>query len=185
MSSSQARPQAGRRRFVQGWMAWAAGGVVLVAVVLGFSLSHGGARPQADASGIHSGAGYRLTSVTGQAVTIPAGRPTVLYFMSASCSSCWQGSSQLAQAYAALRTKAQVVSLDVTPQVDTASQVETMAQETGARWPQTFATSALLTRYHVESLDTVVVLSPTGRVVYDGSIPSNAQLLALVTRAAQ
>ena len=76
------------------------------------------------------------------------------------------------------------MSLDVTPQVDTASQVEQMAQQTGATWPEGFATSAILNRYHIDYLDTVVVLSPAGKVVYDGGIPSNARLLALVKSAA-
>jgi cytochrome oxidase Cu insertion factor (SCO1/SenC/PrrC family) len=133
---------------------------------------------------VAAGGGYRLASVTGEPVTFPDGRPTLLYFMSASCSSCWQGNSQIAQIYSALRTRAQVVSLDVTPQVDTVSQVQEMAQQTGATWPQAFATSAILNRYHVDYLDTVVVLSPTGKVVYDGGIPSNAKLLALVKGAA-
>ncbi len=194
----------------KGWLALAGAGVAAAAVVVGVMLTHGGAGATADPGATYGatgtsvvyggnattstpgtptqaaavGNGYRLTSVTGQAVTFPAGRPTLLYFMSASCSSCWQGNSQIAQVYKALSARAQVVSLDVTPQVDTASQVEQMAQQTGATWPEGFATSAILNRYHIDYLDTVVVLSPTGKVVYDGGIPSNAKLLALVKSAA-
>jgi hypothetical protein len=128
--------------------------------------------------------GYRLTSVTGQTIVFPDRRPTLLYFMSASCLSCWQGNSQIAQIYPKLRKDAEVVSLDVTPQVDTVADVEQMMQETGAQWPQAFATPSILNRYHIEYLDTAVVLSPTGKVVYDGPIPSNGQILALLHKAA-
>ena len=183
------------------WMALAGAAGAAAALVVGVVVLHGGTGATADPGVVYSGnattsapgattqavatgSGYRLTSVSGQPVAFPAGRPTLLYFMSASCSSCWQGNSQIAQIYRALSTRAQVVSLDVTPQVDTVSQVQQMAQQTGATWPQAFATSAILNRYHVDYLDTVVVLSPTGKVVYDGGIPSNAKLLALVRGAA-
>ena len=115
----------GRRASWSGraWMAFAGAGVVAAAVVVGVVVLHGGigatpdpgaaygatgrsvvysgnattSTPGTAAQAAAAGNGYRLTSVTGQTVTFPAGRPTLLYFMSASCSSCWQGNSQIAQ----------------------------------------------------------------------------------------
>lgn len=185
------------------WLAWVGGGVGIAAVIAGVAVLHGrgvGATTGGSAvayggvaatstsatsppTAVAAGRGYRLTSMTGQTLTFPQGRPTLLYFMSASCSSCWQGNSQIAGIYPTLRHMAQVVSLDVTPQVDTVSQVEQMVQSTGATWPQAFATPSILTRYRIRYLDTTVVLSPTGKVVYDGAIPSDSRLLALMRRA--
>lgn len=185
------------------WLAWAGAGVAAGAVAVGVAFLHVGGVGAANGSGrVHSGSagtsvpakapeaatavgnGYRIASVTGQALTFPARRPTLLYFMSATCSSCWQGSHRLAQIYPHLRRMAQVISLDVTPQVDTPAQVQQMVQATGVRWPQAFATPAILDRYHVSYLDTVVVLSAAGKVVYDGATPSDHKILALIAAAA-
>ncbi len=127
---------------------------------------------------------FRLTTLAGTAVAIPTGKPTVLYFMSASCSSCWQGSAQLSQLWPRWRGRADLISLDVTPQVDTPRAVAQMVSTTGATWPQAYATQAILSRYRVEYLDTVVVLSPRGKVVYDGAIPPNPRLSILLGKAA-
>ncbi|MCL6597041.1 MAG: hypothetical protein K6V73_12680 [Firmicutes bacterium] len=184
-----------------GWV----GGLVLAAILVGAmaALAHTVGAPAAsrqtdgpqqpgvatDAAGQGAeGAGalgspFRLTSLTGQSLVFPGSRPTLLDFMSASCSSCWQGASQIARIWPRLKREAQVISLDVAPQVDSAAAVEQMAQATGARWPQAFATAAILNRYRVEYLDTAVVLSPTGRVLYDGAVPSNRRILALVKKA--
>lgn len=185
------------------WLPWAGAGVAVAAVIAGAALLHGrgvGATTGGSAAlysgvaaasapsasppaAVPAGAGYRLTSIGGQAVAFPQGRATLLYFMSASCSSCWQGNSQIARIYPRLRHMAQVLSLDVTPQVDTASQVEEMAHSTGAVWPQAFAAPSILTRYRIRYLDSAVVLSRTGKVLYDGGIPSDRRLLALMRRA--
>lgn len=182
--------------------AWA-GGVVLTAMLVGAVAVHTARAPAASgradvarhlggataavskgAEGAGAlGSPFRLTSLTGQSLVFPGPRPTLLYFMSASCSSCWQGASQIARIWPRLRREAQVISLDVTPQVDSPAAVEQMTQATGARWPQAFATAAILNRYRVEYLDTAVVLSPTGKVLYDGAVPSNRRILALVKQA--
>ena len=94
-----------------------------------------------------------------------------------------QGERQLAALQAELPATVQMVSLDVTPQVDTARMLKQMAREAGAHWPQAFATPALLTAYHVVALDQVAVLTARGRVVYDGGLPSNGQLRQAIARA--
>ena len=126
----------------------------------------------------------RVTSVSGQTVSWPRpGTVTVLYFMSAQCGSCIQGEQQLAALQAGLPATVQLVSLDVTPGVDTAAMLRSVARETGAQWPQAFATPALLTAYHVAALDQVAILTAQGRVVYDRGLPSNAQLRQWIARA--
>lgn len=202
-AKSRAKAEKARSGGKASWLPWAGGGAAVAAVIVGVALLHGGgvgattggsavvysggettSTPSTFSSAVvAAGGGYRVTSVTGQTVTFPQGRPTLLYFMSASCSSCWQGSTQIAQIYPKLEHMAQVVSLDVTPQVDTSTQIEQMVQSTGVTWPQAFATSSILTHYHISYLDTAVVLSPTGKVLYDGGIPSNTRLMALIRQA--
>lgn len=183
------------------WAARAAVGVASLALVGGFILVRSGTVPSHARGAVHgrtasttaspqpfvaaqvSGGSYRLVDVGGRTVVFPNRRPALLYFMSASCSSCWQGNSQIARIYPKLRREAQIVSLDVTPQVDSALQVKRMARLTGAGWPQAFATPSILNRFGISYLDTAVVLSPAGKVIYDGQVPSNGRLLSLIQEA--
>lgn len=143
----------------------------------------GGTPPAASATSSPHPA-YQVLSVRGQTVSWPRpGAATVLYFMSAQCGSCIQGERQLAALQAGLPATVQLVSLDVTPEVDTAAMLRSVAREAGADWPQAFATPALLTAYHVVALDQVAVLTDRGRVVYDGGLPSNGQLRQAIARA--
>ncbi len=126
----------------------------------------------------------QVTSASGQTVSWPrSGTVTVLYFMSAQCGSCIQGERQLAALQAGLPATVRLLSLDVAPGVDTAAMLRAVARETGAHWPQAFATPAILTAYHVAALDQVAVLTARGRVVYDGGLPSNSQMRQEIARA--
>ncbi len=62
------------------------------------------------------------------------------------------------------------------PVVDSAAMLTAVARQSGAPWPQAFATPALLKAYHVVALDQAAILTARGRVVYDGGLPSNGQL---------
>ena len=89
----------------------------------------------------------------------------------------------MAALQAGLSATVQLVSLDVTPEADTAAMLRSVARETGAHWPQAFAAPALLTAYHVVALDQVAILTAQGRVVYDGGLPPNGQLRQAIARA--
>lgn len=128
---------------------------------------------------------YHLTSITGHTLSWPQPGVTVLYFMSAQCGSCIQGERQLAGLQTTAPAAVHFISLDVTPQVDTQRRVAAMAQRAGAQWPQAFATPAILTAYHVTALDQIAVVNAQGHVVYDGSLPSNGQLLGMIRHAAE
>jgi hypothetical protein len=181
---SAATRRIGTRRLAAPRSRWAVGAVGAAALALAAGLVFGrGGMGAVVATRTQRTGDYRLTSIGGQSLAFPdRSKPTLLYFMSASCSSCWQGDHQLAQIYPQLRGRAEVVSLDVTPQVDTPSQLAQMARATGAVWPQAFATSSILARYGINDLDTVVIVSPNGKVAYDGAMPSRAKLLTLIRR---
>ncbi|MCY0885809.1 MAG: hypothetical protein OWV35_07995, partial [Firmicutes bacterium] len=118
-------------------------------------------------------------------IRVPAGGPTLLYFMSAQCASCIAGEEQLAALRPRLPAGVHLVSLDVTPGYDTAAALAALARRAGAGWPQAFATPAILTAYRVTALDQVAVISRQGHLLYDGPLPSDRRLLALMAAAAR
>jgi len=125
-----------------------------------------------------------VTSLAGKRVALPQGKPLVLYFMSAQCGSCVQGEQQLAQLQGQMPSDVHIISLDVSPGYDTPQMVMAIARSVGAGWPQMFATNAVLNAYHVTQLDQVVVMAASGRVVYNGGLPSSGQLLTYIRTAA-
>jgi hypothetical protein len=127
---------------------------------------------------------FRLTSITGKAIVLPTGKPTLLYFMAAWCSSCWQGESALAPLWRKLHARAVFLSLDVSPQLDAKTTIAAMAEKTGGSWPHAYATPAILNHYRISYLDTVVVLSPAGQVLYSGPTPGDRELSRLLRAGA-
>ncbi|MCY0899616.1 MAG: hypothetical protein OWU33_11905 [Firmicutes bacterium] len=132
-----------------------------------------------------SAASFTVKTLEGQRLTVPDGRPTVVFFMSAACGSCLGGEQQLAQLAATVSTRVRWLSLDVAPGYDTPQAVLSAAAVTGAHWPQGYATTAILKAYHVTQLDQVAVISGNGRLIYDGPLPSNARLSLLLDKAAR
>jgi hypothetical protein len=100
--------------------------------------------------------------------------------MAAWCGSCAAGEQQLAQMQPQLPPGVQMVSLDVTPQTDTPAALDKLAAAAGAKWPQAFASNAVISAYKVAYLDTVAVVSSKGQLLYKGPIPSADQLLSIV-----
>lgn len=127
---------------------------------------------------------FSVTDMTGQTVTIPSGHTTILYFMAAWCGSCIAGEQQLVQLQPQLPSGVQMVSLDVTAQTDTPAALDQLASATGAKWPQAFASRAVISAYRIVYLDTVAVVSAKGQLVYEGPLPSPPKLLSIVRSAA-
>jgi len=126
---------------------------------------------------------FHVTALNAGSVSVPSGRPTVVYFMSAGCGSCVSGEQQLVRMAAHAPASVVWLSLDVAPGYDTANAVLSMAQEVGAHWPQAFASNAILQAYHVDQLDMVAVIRRNGTLLYDGPLPSSARLRALIQQA--
>ena len=119
----------GRRRIHPGWAAAALLlGVGLVGCGAGVphaSATHPAAPaktatapPPAQVEAVASA--FSVRDLSGSTVSVPNGAPTVVYFMSATCGSCIQGEQQLAQLATQLPGSVRLLSLDVTPQYDTA-----------------------------------------------------------------
>ena len=140
--------------------------------------------PVATSQPLGSAPAFSVTDTEGQTVTVPSAHTTVLYFMAAWCGSCAAGEQQLAQLQPQLPAGVQMVSLDVTPQTDTPAALDQLASAAGAKWPQAFASNAVIAAYKVAYLDTVAVVSAKGQLVYEGPIPSSPKLLSIVRSVA-
>lgn len=127
---------------------------------------------------------FTVADTDGQTITVPSAHTTVLFFMAAWCGSCAAGEHQLAQLQPKLPRGVQMVSLDVTPQSDTPAALDKLAAAAGAKWPQAFASTMVISAYKVTYLDTVAVVSPKGQLLYEGPIPSSPKLLSIVRSAA-
>ena len=124
-------------------------------------------------------AGLTLTSVTGQVLHVNPAQKTVLHFMVSSCGSC-VATEQMLTRFA--RTPGvQLMSIDVDPQSDSAGTIRAFRQVTGAAWPYVMErNAALVDRFHVTELDTIVVLYHN-RVIFNRVSPSAAALRAVLT----
>ena len=126
---------------------------------------------------------FQVTSLNAGPVRVPDARPTVVYFMSSGCGSCISGEQQLASLARTTSPSVMWLSLDVEPGYDTPHSVLAMAHVVGAHWPQAYGTPAILNAYHVTQLDMVAVIAKNGQLLYDGALPSNARLTALIHQA--
>ncbi len=184
------RGRAGRSR--SGW--WVAGtatAAVLVAGWLGFR-GHGAVR----ATGLVGTAvgdtapTFAVQDIQGQTVTLAEGRPTILYFVAAWCSSCAYGESQLRQVYDRYGHAVRMITVDVDPQQDTPQMVATFAKNYGGPWPAVLDQGQRLTRlYHVTSLDSSYLVNPQGVIANAAQAPLTAaawqaRLQMLVSRPA-
>jgi cytochrome oxidase Cu insertion factor (SCO1/SenC/PrrC family) len=171
-------------------------GLGLLAVV-GLLLASCGRSPiaSAPASGVpapaatshgHGDSPFQLAGADGQTLVVPkAGMTTVLSFMSAACSSCVGGESEIRSILPALPPGVVLVTVDVTPGYDTPQDQRAFAKGTGASWPHAFATTALLQHDRVEHLDQVAVVDPKGRLVLDNLIPPPEELVSIIRRASR
>lgn len=171
---------------------FAAGLIASVALIAAGCGSNPAAAPQhrssSPATSVRSqtrvAAAFSVRDTAGQTIAVPSSDTTVLYFMAAWCGSCAVGERRLADLQPLLPPGVRLVSLDVTPQTDTAAALNQLAADAGAKWPQAFAPTSVLSAYKVAYLDTVAVVSPSGRLVYEGPIPTSSNLLSIVRSAA-
>lgn len=179
------------RRSRSGW--WITGtaiAAVLVAGWLGFR-GHGTVR----ATGVVGTAvgdtapSFSVQDIQGQTVTLAAGKPTLMYFVAAWCSSCAYGDTQLRQVYDRYGHGVRLITVDVDPQQDTPQMVAAFAKNYGGPWPAVLDQGQRLTQlYHVTSLDSSYLVNAQGVIVYAAQAPLTAaswdnRLQSLVARA--
>src|SRR5579875_149582 len=150
------------------------GGALLVAGLIWFALprSGGGAGAAAPSGQVAVAAGrapaLQVRDLQGQTVTL-AGKPTVLYFMAAWCSSCTYGESQLRQVQAQLGNSVNVVSVDADPMHNSPAAVAAFASRYGGSWPHVLDEGQrLVSAFRIQALDTTIILDRQGNIVHVG-----------------
>lgn len=127
---------------------------------------------------------YTATTLAGQQVTVPGGKPSALLFFSASCGSCGPAAQALAQAQNAGAQAANYVVVDLDPNetaedirgflTDNQATTLAVAEDTGQR---------LSAAYRVTQLTTLVILGPDGQVDTTIVEPTLAQIQSALAQA--
>ncbi len=123
---------------------------------------------------------FEVTTLEGGkfAVDGAPGRPVVLYFMAAWCTSCLPE----AKALATLQEKYQgdnvdVLVLDVDPS-DTPADLRSFKEAAGLAKHWAFDVEGRVTKaYQVQALDSTIVIAPDGRIVYRDGRPTSLEIL--------
>lgn len=177
-----ASPRRPRRRT---W--WVLG--VLVAVLALAAVLYTALTPTTSAAGAGPAAGpvsFTATTMTGQPVTVPGGKPSVLLFFGVACGGCGPTSTALAQIQQQNPAAANFLGVDITPG-ETDSDVRgflTTNHATGLGYA--FDTDThLLNTLGVTQLTTVVVLDPAGAPTWRAVEPTREQVQAELAKVAR
>lgn len=184
-SASVPGPTGGSRRR---WLTLAGAAVVtlLVLAVAYTALSPDpGRAPDASSAAGTSNAATAFTASTqsGEDIAIPGGRPSVVFFFSATCGTCGPGAQALAETQAGT-PDANYVAVDVDPN----DSVEDVREFLDANDASTLAyardpDAALARAYQLTQLSTAVVLDAAGTEVFRGVDPTSAELSSALTEA--
>jgi thiol-disulfide isomerase/thioredoxin len=124
-------------------------------------------------------------TLAGGTFRLPAGRPAVVYFMAAWCSSCRAEAQALGRLQRQLGDRAAILAVDVDPS-DLEAQTRAFFHAVG---DPGYAVARdqdgrLAGAFAVRALDTTVVVDPAGRVVYRDAVSTDlATLKAALAKA--
>jgi cytochrome oxidase Cu insertion factor (SCO1/SenC/PrrC family) len=155
-------------------------GAVLTAILLAGCGSTPGAGAPAGtvaSSSAGTGSGPAVASVTvkaldGSPLTLPTGKPTVIYFFTASCGPCAAGVKNVASGLAKAAPGAQAVTVDLDPSEPTEVLNQFIASVGNPPVTLVRDDGTLLKHFNVDSLGTTVVLNSSGKEIYRGVDPS-------------
>jgi thiol-disulfide isomerase/thioredoxin len=115
---------------------------------------------------------FAVQDIQGQTVTLAVGRPTLLYFVAAWCSSCAYGEGQLRQLHDEAGPRLSLITVDVDPQQDTPQMVAAFAADYGGPWPAVLDVGQRITElYRVTSLDSSYLVNGQGVIAYAAKAP--------------
>lgn len=155
-------------------------GAVLAAILLagcGATTGTGAPTSAAASSSAGAGSGPTVASVTvktlnGSSLTLPTGKPTVIYFFTASCGPCAAGVKNVASGLARAAPGAQAVTVDLDPSEPTEVLNQFIASVGNPPVTMVRDDGTLLKHFNVDSLGTTVVLNSSGKEIYRGVDPS-------------
>lgn len=123
-----------------------------------------------------------VPTLAGGAFRLPAGRPTVVYFMAAWCESCQAEAQALGQLQERVGDRVAILAVDADPS-DLPAQTQAFFRIIGIGvgrpgYQVARDHDGLLARaFAVQALDTTVVVDPSGRVVYRDAVPTDLATL--------
>ena len=166
------------------------GAVVVTLLVLAVAYTAFGSQPSAPPGAASSAAGssnaataFTATTLSGEEVSIPGGKPSVVFFFSATCGSCGPGARALAEAQAST-PDANYVAVDIDPNESVDVVREFLTANDASTLAYARDTDAALTRaYELTQLSTAVVLDASGTEVYRGVDPTPGQIRTALTKA--
>lgn len=173
--SSSRRPA--RRR----WPLLAGIGMAVIAVL---AVAYTALSPApAPTAGSSAGVEFTAATLSGQQVSVPGGKPSVVFFFSVNCGTCGPGAQALAKAQQAT-PDANYVAVDVAPGETDADVAEFLTTNQATGLAYTLDTDGALTSaYQLTQLSTAVVLDPQGAIVYRGVDPTPDQIQTALATA--
>lgn len=184
-SASGPGPAGGLRRR---WLAIVGTAVVtlLVLAVTYTALSQPSPAPGAVSSAAGSSkaaTAFTASTLSGEEVPVPGGRPSVVFFFSATCGTCGPGARALAETQAST-PDANYVAVDIDPNESVDVVREFLTANDAGTLAYALDTDAALTRaYQLTQLSTAVVLDASGTEVYRGVDPTPTQIRTALSKA--
>lgn len=176
------------RRPSRGLIAAAAAGVVAVAL-LGSVAARGaeGPAPAAAPAAQVTGSGAQVgaqapqvsaTSLDGEAVRLPAGKPSVAFFFASWCGSCIPEAAALGELHRELGDDVDIVAVSIDPG-DTPETIGQFLEAAGSPGYSVVhdLTDSIRAAYEVASLDVTVITDAAGKVAYRDAVPSTLNQL--------
>lgn len=128
--------------------------------------------------------GTALTTIDGTTVQVPSSKPSVLVFISISCADCSAAAKAVAQASHTVGDKANFLAVDLDPGVPTQDLKSFLAYVHAKNLPTMIdQKAALLAKYQVSALSSVLVINPAGKVTYRAVNPTPAAITGAVGTA--
>lgn len=125
-----------------------------------------------------------LTTIDGTTVRVPSGKPSVLVFISISCADCSAATKAVARASHAVGDKAAFLAVDLDPGVPATDLTSFLDYVDAKRLPTMIdAKAALLAKYNVTALSTVIIIDSAGKVTYRAINPGSNAIVTAVSGA--
>jgi hypothetical protein len=125
-----------------------------------------------------------VTTVAGQRIRIPEGKPAAMFFFSVDCGNCVAGGKAFAEASRSAAGSADFIAVDLNPSESAEKINGFLAQVDGAQLPAVIDTGAALTgRVQVGGPTTVVVVDASGAVTDRTHEPTAQAITAAVKKA--
>ncbi len=169
----------------------AVGAVVVTLLVLAVAYTAFGSQPTPTPGAVSSAAGsastaataFTATTLSGDQVAVPGGKPSVVFFFSATCASCGPGARALAEAQAST-PDANYVAVDIDPGDSETVVRKFLTTNDASTLAYARDTDAALSRaYQLTRLSTAVVIDASGTEIYRGVDPTPSQIRDALTRA--